>query len=161
MRLAVLKYQYVSNPLSIPDEWPSEVIEIGDSDPAPGEDWVIMTMAEFADHKATHQEDYNTWLATQSSPVTSVKAKIQAAMDFGRDLMAEYGAKNVVAGKTTVQIELILNTTANVKAALDTGSLYVALEKLADIEPDGITITASEISDFRNKIQDYLEMPRT
>lgn len=90
-----------------------------------------------------------------------IKNKILAAMDFGRNLMAQYGAQNVLAGYNVTQIQTIMEATEKVQAALNTGSLYVALNEIENIEPDGVLITQATLDNFRHKIQDYLEIPRT
>lgn len=70
MNLAVKKYQDVSyQPEGMPDEWPAEVIELGESTTLPaGDGWVLMTTQELADHRAEYQEDYDTWWAQQPPP---------------------------------------------------------------------------------------------
>lgn len=90
-----------------------------------------------------------------------VKARILAAAAFGQDLIAEYATDNVLAGYTIPQIKVIIDKTAKVQAALRTGSLYVAIDELDAIEPDQDLVTVEKITQFRNKIQDYLGIPRT
>ena len=60
MNLAVLKYQFVSNPKG-PDEWPAEVRELGDGTDLPDSNWVLMTEVEYSNHKAAHQTEYDSW----------------------------------------------------------------------------------------------------
>lgn len=90
-----------------------------------------------------------------------VAARIMAARDFGMKLIAQYGAQNVLSGYDIQQIQYIMEKTAKVQAALNTGSLYVAINELNAIEPDGNLITAEKIASFRNLIEDYLQIPRT
>lgn len=62
MNLAVLKYQFVTNkPEGIPDSWPAETIELGNSTELPGENWVLMTKEEFDSHVADNKSDYDSW----------------------------------------------------------------------------------------------------
>ena len=92
---------------------------------------------------------------------TIVVKKILAAMDFGRNLIAEYGASNVLAGLTISQIQSIMTATAAVQSALSTGSLYVAISEINNIVPDGTIITTEKLTEVRNKIEDFLGIPRT
>lgn len=98
---------------------------------------------------------------TTTDTQTYVRNRILAAMDFGRNIMADYGATNVLAGRTVEQIQTIMSQTGSVQAALLSGSLYVALDELAQIEPDGTLITEDTLTTFRHKIQAYLGIPLT
>jgi len=63
MNIAVLKYQFVSNkPVGIPDQWPTEIIDLGEDTTLPGEDWVLMTQAQLTAHKATYQATYDSYV---------------------------------------------------------------------------------------------------
>lgn len=90
-----------------------------------------------------------------------VAAKIMAARDFGTRLIAQYGAQNVLSGYSIEIIQDIMTKTAKVQAALNTGSLYVAIQELNSVETDDTIITAAKIKVFRNQIEDYLQIPRT
>lgn len=64
MDLAVLKYQFVSKPNNMPNEWPAEVVELTDGVPFPPDGrtgWVQMTREDYADHVAEYQAAYNEW----------------------------------------------------------------------------------------------------
>lgn len=91
----------------------------------------------------------------------TIKNRILAAMEFGRDLMAEYGASNIISGLTMEQIQEIMERTIKVQAALSSGSLYVALTELALVQTDEIIITPERVTEFRNKIETYLNNPLT
>jgi len=82
-------------------------------------------------------------------------------MSFGQQIMAEYGAKNVLRGLSVAQVQSIMALTSDIQSALLSGSLYVALDEISQIIPDGILITQTDMDDFRHKIQDYLGIPRT
>lgn len=98
---------------------------------------------------------------TTTDSATYIKNKILEAMDFGRNMMAAYGAQNVLAGRSVADIQTIMSSTSKVQAALLTGSLYVALTEIANITPDGTLITQGTLDSFRHQIQDYLGIPRT
>lgn len=96
-----------------------------------------------------------------SSMVQLVADKIIAARAFGIGVIARYGAQNVLAGYDIATIQAIMIKTAKVQAALNTGSLYVAISEINAIEPDGVIITVEKLTHVRNEIEDYLQIPRT
>ena len=83
------------------------------------------------------------------------KDAVMSAMDFGRDVMAEYGSRNIAAGYNVTQIKQILTDLADLQAAMLSGSLYVAKDII-----DNFTATAeipqSEIDYFKAKVDSYL-----
>lgn len=93
--------------------------------------------------------------------VAAVAARILAARNFGVHVIARYGAQNVLAGYSIDTIQEIMIKTAKVQAALNTGSLYVAIQEINNIEPDGVIITTEKLKAVRNEIEDYLQIPRT
>lgn len=157
MNLAVKFYQDDNNPQSLPDEWPSQVRELGESTELPEGEWTLMTLEEFEAHKAAHQAEYNTWKIAHSAPdmVTIVKNKILKAMDFGKNLMAEYGAKNILAGKSIADIKEITSRLATLQTLLTSGSLYCALDEMNNITADEL-ISQETINEFKTKLQNYL-----
>jgi len=87
--------------------------------------------------------------------------RILAARDFGVRLIAQYGAQNIMAGYSVQEIQAIMERTGRLQAALNTGSLYVAINELNAVETDDVYITPAKIKYFRNLIEDYLQIPRT
>lgn len=60
--IAILKYQFISDkPENIPAEWPAETKELGEGTTLPGENWILMTEAEFTAHKVTYQSAYDSY----------------------------------------------------------------------------------------------------
>lgn len=166
MNVAVLKYQFVTDkPLNIPDAWPAEVRELGTGTELPSEDWVLMTIEEYNTYLADNQAAYDTWesgvIAMNAYSSEAVSKKILNAMDFGKSVMVAYAVQNVLSQFSLEQIKDIITRTAKVQQALNTGSLYVALDELALIQTDETVITEAKITEVRNKIQDYLNIPRT
>lgn len=90
-----------------------------------------------------------------------IKAKILGAMEFGKNIMAEYGASNVLAGLSLSQVQQVMTSTAKIQSALLSGSLYVALDEISKLELDDVIITDARVTAFRNKIQKYLNIPLT
>lgn len=93
--------------------------------------------------------------------VNIVADKILAARAFGTRVIARYGASNVLAGYSIEVIQDIMIKTTKVQAALNTGSLYVAIQEINNIQPDGVYITDAKLKAVRNEIEDYLQIPRT
>lgn len=95
----------------------------------------------------------------------SVQNIISKAMDFGKQVMVEFSAENVLMGITqqnkTKQVITFLN---DVKNAMDTGSLYIAIDEIDKIVNLGIPeelspfITEERLMIFKQKIQSYLEI---
>lgn len=98
---------------------------------------------------------------TQISMNELVKSRIRAARGFGQDLIYQYGTYNVLSGFTVEQIQSIMSRTLKLVAALTTGSLYVAIEELNALELDDTIITETVVTQYRNKIEDFLGIPRT
>lgn len=169
MNLAVKLYSSESNkPQGIPDNWPSKVVEIGNLETLPEncpnqEGWILMSLEDFNTHKELYQEDYNTWYLNYTSPTAQdiIKNKILASMEFGKNLMAEYGASNVLAGFSLEQIKYIIEQTKKVQDALASGSLYVAIDELNALITDETLITVEKVTECRNKIERYLGIPET
>lgn len=169
--LAVKFYSQVAQdqkPAGIPDNWPAECVELHNNESAFDDTWTIMTRDEYVAYRADAQEAFDAWVQSTIIPpdqaaiqLAYVKSRIAAARIFGIGLVTEYGATNVLAGKTTEQVQQIMQITGKVVVALNTGSLYVSLAELAAIVPDDTLITAAQVTFFRNKIQDYVGVPRT
>ena len=84
-----------------------------------------------------------------------VQGKILAAMDFGKDIMSQYGARNVLSGKTVAEVRTISDKLNNLQTLLLSGSLHVALDEIANTVPDAL-VTQADLDEFTLKIQDYL-----
>lgn len=66
MYIAVMMYEKVADkPVGMPDSWPAEVKELGDSQESPGPHWVIMKATDLAAYKAARQDQYNKWKSEQ------------------------------------------------------------------------------------------------
>lgn len=90
-----------------------------------------------------------------AAPSLAAKNAVLRAMSFGQNLMAEYGAKNILRGYTTAQVRQIATDLAGIQALLLSGSLYSALEDIAAFTPTAL-ILQSDIDEFTAKLQTYL-----
>lgn len=70
MNLAVKLYKDCADkPEGIPDQWPAEVVELGDKVDLPhGEGWALMKKDEFAAHVEQEKSKYEEWAASQEEP---------------------------------------------------------------------------------------------
>ena len=171
--LAVKFYAQIpidQKPAGIPDMWPAECIELHNNESSFDGTWTILTKSEYDAYKLDNQALYNAWYASYTTPTPDqvaaaqlayVKSRISAARTYGIGIVTTYGAVNVLAGLNTEQVQRVMSITSKVVAALNTGSLYVALAELAMITPDETIIKTSQITQVRNQIQDYLGIPRT
>jgi len=83
---------------------------------------------------------------------------ISNAMDFGRQIMIEFGTENVLLGATTEQIKNVVVKLTKIQTLLVGGALHTALEELDVVEPD-VFLTQQRLDSFKNKIRAYLGMP--
>lgn len=141
----------------IPDQWPQEVIPIGDSTNLPDQNYQLMTDAELTAHKVTYQSDYNAWLAIKNAPDYNaiIGIRIQKAMDFGKKLMVEYGTKNVLRGYTVSQVREVSVKLSELQNLLLSGSLYCAKQAAVDMTPDSL-VTQEDKDELIAKINTYL-----
>lgn len=93
--------------------------------------------------------------AIANSATKSVEKAVSKAMGFGKNLMIEYAAVNVLSGKTTAEVKTISDKLVDLQRLLDSGSLYVALEEMDNVVPDTL-VTQATIDDFKAKISTYL-----
>lgn len=84
-----------------------------------------------------------------------VEEAIDKAMEFGKKLIIEYGAQNVIEGKTTAEVKQIAVKFAELQNLLMSGSLYAARDAMDDITPDAL-VTQETIDDFKAKLDAYL-----
>ena len=85
----------------------------------------------------------------------TVEARISAAMDFGKSLIIEFSARNVLNGITTDQVRELSTDLALLQQLLQSGSLYTALDEIESLTPKGI-LTQDDINYFRDKIKTFL-----
>jgi hypothetical protein len=170
MNLAVRLYSSIdsnSKPSGIPDNWVSDVIELSIDDIrlpdnlSANDGWMFMTDSQLSDYKIQYKSEYDIWYSAMKAPSLQNKItnRILQAMEFGKQIMAEYAAENVLAGLTIPQIQDILLRTAKIQSDLMTGSLYTALVEIDLVQTDDTVITPTKVKEFRNKIQTYLGLP--
>jgi len=82
------------------------------------------------------------------------KEVILRAMKFGQELIAEFGAQNVMSGKSVIEIATIAQALAPLQALLISGSLHTAKEWIKSSATDSIPQATKD--HFLSRIDQYL-----
>lgn len=152
---AVRQYKDIYGaPEGIPLDYPEKVIPLGTSQTLPAGTWTLMTDKQLADLK---KDLKSAWQAYQQRVYVEkmMTNGVKAAMEFGKQLMAEYGAKNLFSGKTSEEVKLISQRMASIQSLLLSGALPTALEEIDNLEPDSL-ISQAVIDEFKAKITKFL-----
>jgi len=155
--VAVRKYKNVLGaPSGAPGEYPEKVVILGENNTPPDNSgvWDVMTDFQCAALIRSLKTQWNAYQA-QVAAEKYVTTRIKAAMAFGTNLMAEYGAQNVVSGKTVANIMTLSTKLATLQSLLQSGSLYAALDEIDRITPDALLTQATK-DQFKVKIRKYL-----
>lgn len=91
--------------------------------------------------------------------------RVNTARELGSAIISEFATENIMlgitqAGKTTE----VRRATADIMSALQTGSLYDAMEEIkrvSELDKDPTFLTDARLLTFLNKIEDYLELPKS
>jgi hypothetical protein len=167
---AVLTYQHVPNPNNFPPLWPAEYILLPEDDLSipNGEGWSLLSEDQLAN---LVQDLTPAYLQKQALIPPDlefiVKVRIKAAMDAGRDMMADYGTTNTLRGLNEDQVEAISDRLAKLQALVLSGSLRVAYVNHVRLMtpytdprwPTVELIRASDILFFKNRLEAFLGLP--
>lgn len=114
--------------------------------------------------KITTSRDLSrTELATLQSVIVKhnpaeaiAKQKMMDAIAFGQSIVLEVSVENVMLKFDTNQVLGMLVKFANIKAMLESGSLYTALMSMQAIKPDPVLMPQARIDKYVNKVKNYL-----
>lgn len=110
-------------------------------------------------HLTPKEEELLSNIVKMHNPAEVViRQRIENAMVFGRELVVEFATENALLGFTVDDIQRIIFKLANVKALLESGSLYAALTALQQIKPDNL-LPQSRIDKYIKKVKAYLGEP--
>lgn len=124
-----------------------------------GENVLIHFTRELTSEETTDLNDIVTNHAL-IVPQEVVTGHVVSAMEFGRQIMIEFAAMNVLSDKSTTIIMMQMEACKHIMFLLLVGSLYTALEAINAL-PDN-EVTPPELkSYFRHKIQGFLGLPVT
>jgi hypothetical protein len=130
-----------------------------------------MEEAQVFSHKAvTVNEDLKAQIlaerasqAAAQAQKDALRAMVRNAVAFGSELMEDFIMENITLGITQDNMsESVLDAMAPVEAALRTGTLHVAIERLKSIPielKDEKYITDIRLLEAMNKIEAYLGLP--
>lgn len=157
MNVAVMKFKNV--PGSSPDapaEYPAKVKILGSSTTLPDASgkWELMTIEQLGNLQISLNTQYKAYL-TKMAVQAKIKEKIMSAMDFGQSMMAEYGSRNVYAGRSVADIKAISTKLAVVQSLLLSGSLYAAIDEVTNLTPDAL-VSQADKDYFLGKLKTYL-----
>ena len=100
---------------------------------------------------------------TSEEQLLFIRTKIDSAMDFGRDCIAEFAAENVALGITQAGMTgTVSDIFEKIVQALQTGSLYYAIDLAKAIpteDKDATFVTDIRLLAFVNKLETYLGIP--
>ena len=157
----------VDKPAGIPDSWPAEVRELGESSTLPDAsgEWQLMTEEEFNIYKGSVQAEYDAWHSacrSEEIAIQKTEALMKACMTFSQGVMIRFSAENVRLGITqdgkTGEVLTKLQPMIN---ALSAGSLLEAITRLEAIpveDYDSKFINAARITRVVNEIKDFLNI---
>lgn len=95
----------------------------------------------------------------------TIRDAVSSAMSLGKQVMEDIMVENVSMGITADSMtETVLDTMAPVEAALRTGSLHVAIDRLKAIpaeDKDPKYITNVRILEVVNRLEEHLGLPLT
>jgi len=84
-----------------------------------------------------------------------VKDEILQAMEFGKSLIADLGAKCVTRGYSEVQVQQCFSDSGNLINLLSTGALNTSLDYLSSLSPSSVFLQ-EDIDFITSKIQNYV-----
>lgn len=118
----------------------------------------------------TSQLNLYTYQVPSLSQTDVVQQLVQSAMTFGAKLMVEYAAQNILLGITQAgKTGDVMSYLQPVLGPITTGSLYTAVQQIDVLLADTSLVKAAlapfvtndVLTTYKNKIQDYLCIPRT
>ena len=97
---------------------------------------------------------YDSLVATDKT-LDPIKSAIFSAMDFSKDLLADIGARLVIKGYDSAQIEQYFTDTGNLLNLLQSGALYTALTRLGAMTPTAV-VPQEDLDFMKQRIENYL-----
>jgi len=119
----------------------------------------------FSSELSSDQQAILTTAVTNHVKVTSqetINKIIISAADYGSKIIKDFGTRNVLAGKTEDQIDVIFDGNSDlirIAIALLSGSLKYARRKVQAMNPDGVGITEADKTWLIDQLNLYLGNP--
>lgn len=159
-----------SRPLNIPLSWPwvQKACTEEEVEDLVKNGWTVLSEAGYSDYLAARDEEMTLWLAgsQQAQAIETVKGVILSpAKSFGLSIIDQFAAENILLGITQAGMtNQVRKNTAQVIAALSTGSLYDAIYEARQIPAeakDPVFVTDARLLTFVNIIEEYLGAPKS
>lgn len=162
MRYAILLHQYNPNRTVEPPELPWVIQEVEDDvEYQDGQPWIYKTKEQLADlflgawgslvidivALAKHYK--------KEIKILHVKQRIRDARNYGQDFIDEFGARNVVEGKTPQEMAAMAKKLAPIQSLMQSGSLKLALAAINALEADTL-ITVDMKKHWKEKLEAFL-----
>ena len=119
MNLAILIYQHTDNPKGLPDVWPAEVIDLGDSTSLPNDQWILMTDTEYTEYLSQYRSLYDVWLAAnprQSGTINQEVIKVGHTISCGYSGVAGIGRYLEIGNNPTSDVPFLVVEQSNITA---------------------------------------------
>ena len=125
------------------------------------------------DNRNRHYKEYLEWIsqgneAEEDSNITEIdqiKKTVRSAISFGNKIIVEFAAENIQLGITQLGMtKSVRQTMAGVASALQTGSLYDAIDEVREIpdsKKDGKFISNKRLLKYVNKIEEFLGIEKS
>lgn len=154
MNLAIKFYRNeIDKPIGIPDGWPSEVIELGDSLILPNDQYILMTLEQYNEYIIDNRPNYDIYIS--SIIIDNSLQQAQACMVFGQMFIAQLGAEPEVMSLNTDQMIQLVSLTGSIQLMLMTGALGTALFALENTDFTGV-LSSDLITKYLTKLKQFL-----
>lgn len=158
MNLAV-KFYSENNTQGIPDFWPEQVIELGNSNTLPSDDYQLFTLEEYNSYLETNKHLYDEWLSSQENSMKILEDKMDIYIQFGEGLVKEMkrkiGARNIVSNVDQTTVYNVTVQFDTIKKLLEGGGIKTAKSQLQNILPN-FPQYSIELGYAINKITQFL-----
>lgn len=94
----------------------------------------------------------------QSAVEADNKVAVLDAMDFGKQLLAEFGAENMSLGFSPMEVSIVAGLYASVIGLIQVGSLKTALAAFDRVPPHPL-VPAERKRRWSNRVRKYFGMP--
>lgn len=150
-----------------PVDYPESVIDLGYRNYYNNPDYVVMNNAEYIFYKKNADTLYWQFqenLEKNKRSYMAVEDYMKRVKAFSDKLISDFATENVFLGISQRGLTNHVRTSlSEVTNALLTYSLKDAVEELIKVDPealDDVVLTPARLLSFRNKIEDFIGVPR-
>lgn len=150
-----------------PGDYPYATVNLGKKNYYNNPDFTILNEVEYKYYMSNVEQLFWTYqenLEKTKRDYNKGKAYVKEIAEFKDGLIHEFVLNNIFLGISQRGLtNHVRKTLEQVTSALNTYSLKDAIEELIQIDPmdlDDTVLTASRLLEFRNKIEDFIGVPR-